>query len=156
MSKPKISYKKVGYSRTSQPSVRAVRNIDKSHLAEGLSRTEKDTNAAPKDFSALVAKINGVLENGEYSQELVEADTMHIVKLLGVKDCKAMGDNARLTIEMEVMKKGPKHPETMKVKTMIFMLTCNPDTAAVSTDYKGDHGALIEKFVASVRNVLKK
>ncbi len=133
--------------------VHGVRNLAKPYLTEGLSRTEKDTSTKQKDFSGLVDMVKGILENGEYSHELMESDEAHVVKLLGVKDCKPMGDNACLTIEMEMMK---KHPDGMKVKVVTFVLTCNPQTAKVSADYKGDHMVLIKKLVAAVQKALRK
>lgn len=154
MSKPKGSFKKTGYSRTSRPSVRAVRNIDKGHLAEGLSRTEKSKKPTSNaQMLAVLAKVRAIIEKVDLS----ETDDLHMVKFLGVKDCKAVGKNICLTIEIEIMKKHPKHhPGEVKMKIKTFMLTCNPETATVSSDYKGDYKQLIEKLTQAVQKALRK
>lgn len=137
-------------------SAKGIRNIGKRNLKEGRSRTEKDHSVQPKDFSVLINKINAVIQKDEYLHAIIKEDKSHMIRLLGVKDCKSKGNNAYFTIELELIKKAPKYSHNPNIKIMTFILTYNLKTASVSSDYEGNYTTSIGKFVTAVEKALRK
>lgn len=145
-----------GRNKVEGTTVHGVRNTAKPYLTEGLSRTEKSAKSQANPVLAkVVAKVKAIIEKADYLH-LSEADDKHIVRILAVKDSKAVGKNVRLTVEMETLKKRLKGARGVTMKTSTFALTCDPGTAKVSTNYKGVYKKLVAKFTAAVQKALRK